>query len=91
MRQLCMFVSIAALAGCFFPADRGRLLEDRVNSLSDQNEKLRERLADTQGRLDETVNRLQSTLDQLDRASRTTGANIGVRVDATMQDIAALR
>ena len=79
------------LAGCFFPADRGRLLEGRVDSMSDDNQRLKAALKETQEKLDNTTSRLQEALSQLDAASRTTGANNGVRVDSAIQDVAVLR
>jgi tol-pal system protein YbgF len=85
-------VSLSALwVGCFFPADRGRVLEDRFDALMTDNTKLRADLEETQATLAGTVKQLKETLDQLDRASRTTGANIGVKVDTATQDLAGLR
>ncbi len=78
-------------AGCFFPADRGRSLEGRVDSMNDETQRLKGALKETQEKLDRTTDRLQEALAQLDTASRTTGANIGVRVDSAIQDVAMLR
>ncbi|MFO0601508.1 MAG: tetratricopeptide repeat protein [Myxococcaceae bacterium] len=79
------------MAGCFFPADRGRVVENRLDALQGDNVKLRAELAETRTKVEETTAQLQTALDQLDRASRTTGANMGVKVDGAMQDIAVLR
>lgn len=76
---------------CFFPADRGQVLESKVDAIASENVKLREALKENQQKLDDTTGRLQEALDQLDKASRTTGANIGVKVDSAIQDVAALR
>lgn len=84
-----MLVSLAS--GCFFPADRGQLLEGKVDKLADENKALKTALAETQGKLDETTAQLKTALEQLDQASRTTGANIGVKVDTAIQDVASLR
>ena len=89
-RLLWVFLSVVA-SGCFFPADRGQLLESRVESMAAENVKLREAMNDAQKKLDATTTQLQEALDQLDKASRTTGANIGVKVDSAIQDVAALR
>jgi tol-pal system protein YbgF len=91
MRRVFVLIASLATVGCFFPADRGQVLESRVDSLGDENKKLKAALADTQGRLDETTAQLKTALDQLDQASRTTGANIGVKVDNAIQDVATLR
>lgn len=79
------------VSGCFFPADRGHLLETKVDTLVVDNQKLRDSLKDTEDKLEQTTARLQDALAQLDTASRTTGANIGVKVDSAIQDVAMLR
>jgi TolA-binding protein len=79
------------LSACFFPAERGRIVEGRLDTLTEENQKLREALKDTQARLDKATAQLQETVEQLDTASRTTGANIGVKVDSAIQDVAQLR
>lgn len=90
MRRLLVALSVVA-SGCFFPADRGQVLEGRVDKLGDENRALKAALASTQGRLDDTTAQLKTALEQLDQASRTTGANIGVKVDSAIQDVALLR
>ena len=90
-RFFSALVVAAAFSGCFFPADRGRVVENRLDALNADNVKLRAELAETRGKLEETTSQLQAALDQLDRASRTTGANMGVKVDTALQDIAVLR
>ncbi len=82
---------LLVFSSCFFPADRGQLLEQRVDTLGSENAKLKEALKETQEKLEKTTSRLQDALSQLDTASRTTGANIGVKVDGAIQDVAMLR
>ncbi len=84
-------LAAVAVSGCFYPADRGRLVEIRLDALQADNEELKKDLQDTRGRLEDATGQLQAALDQLDRASRTTGANIGVKVDTALQDVAVLR
>lgn len=91
MRRLRVLVCAAALPACFFPADRGQVLEGRVDKLVDENKALKTALGETQSKLDDTTAQLKTALDQLDQASRTTGANIGVKVDTAIQDVASLR
>lgn len=91
MRRLFVLSLAVSCTSCFFPADRGQLLEQRVDAITSENVKLREELKYNQSKLDETTTRLQEALDQLDKASRTTGANIGVKVDSAIQDAASLR
>lgn len=91
MRRVLLGIAVGALAGCFYPAERGQLIETRVDGVTDQAKKLEAQLKSTQEKLDQQTARLQEALDQLDKASRTTGANIGVRVDSAIQDVAMLR
>lgn len=87
-----VFAAVLALStGCFFPADRGQVLEGRVDALKARNGELEAELKRTQEQLTQTTAQLQQALEQLDKASRTTGANIGVKVDSTLQDVAELR
>jgi tol-pal system protein YbgF len=90
-RRLSALVLSALLPACFFPADRGRALEGRLDVLADDNQRLKTELAETREKLEKTTARLQDALDQLDKASRTTGANIGVKVDGAIQDVASLK
>lgn len=91
MRSLAIVVAALAFSGCFFPADRGQILESRVDQLKAKNEKLEADLKQTRDELEKTTVQLNAALEQLDKASRTTGANIGVKVDTTLQDVAELR
>jgi TolA-binding protein len=88
-------LTVCALAlvgsGCFFPADRGKLLEARVDTLDDLGKQQHAALQETREKLEKTTAQLQEALAQLDTASRTTGANIGVKVDSAIQDAAAVR
>ncbi len=91
IRRFVVGFAFLTLAGCFFPADRGRVVENRLDGLASDNQKLKSELLETRTKLDEATAQLQAALDQLDRASRTTGANIGVKVDTALQDVAVLR
>jgi tol-pal system protein YbgF len=85
---LSLFVFVSA---CFYPADRGRMLETRVESLATDNKKLKSDLSDATEKLEDTTGKLKEALEQLDKASRSTGANMGVKVDNSIQDIAMLK
>ena len=91
VRTLATAVVLLLAAGCFFPADRGKLLEAKVDSLEQQRAQLEAALKETREKLEKTTGQLQEALAQLDTASRTTGANIGVKVDSAIQDAASLR
>lgn len=91
MRHLLAATCAVLLSGCFFPADRGRVVENRLDSLASDNLKLKNELGETQEKVEQASTQLQAALDQLDRATRTTGANMGVKVDSALQDMAVLR
>ncbi len=91
LRSLRPAALLLLAAGCFFPADRGKLLEAKVDSLEEQRKELESALKETREKLEKTTGQLQEALAQLDTASRTTGANIGVKVDSAIQDAATLR
>ncbi len=88
-----LFIAVCALtfSACFFPADRGRLLESRVDRLQDDNQKLQKELSEATGQLQDTTQRLKSAVEQLDSASKSSGANMGVKVDTAIQEMATLR
>jgi tol-pal system protein YbgF len=90
-RLLAPCVLVLVASSCFFPADRGKLLEARVDTLEDQRKQLETALVEAREKLEKTTSQLQDALAQLDTASRTTGANIGVKVDSAIQDAASLR
>lgn len=83
--------STALLTGCFYPADRGRALEARLDRLAADNEHLEKELATSRERLAETLKRLETALDTLDKAARRTDADIGVQLQKNLEDVAALR
>ena len=91
MRQFVAALCAVTVSGCFFPADRGRVVENRLDGLAADNLKLKSELTETRSKLDDASTQLQTALDQLDRATRTTGANMGVKVDTALQDVAVLR
>lgn len=98
MRRLVLFALLAALPGCFYPADRGKALEARVERLDADNTQLkaelkeaREQLAATLPKIDEKVAEVTAALKNLDNASRRSSADIGVQMQKTVEDLAQLR
>ncbi|WP_224243793.1 tetratricopeptide repeat protein [Hyalangium gracile] len=97
MRRLAL-LSLLALSGCFYPADRGRALEAKVDRLSADNTRLneelkqaREQLAATLPRIDEKVAQVTQALDSLEKGSRRNDADIGIQLQKTVEDLANLR
>jgi len=84
-----------AMTGCFYPAERGKLLEAKVDRLTAENESLQTQLKEQQTKLVEKIDakiaEVQTALEGLDKAARRTDADIGVQLQKTMEDLAQLR
>lgn len=91
MRRALLATLAFALAGCFYPADRGRAIEARLDRLVADNQRLEQELQASRDRLDETLTRLKTALETLDKAARRTDADIGVQLQKNLEDVAALR
>jgi tol-pal system protein YbgF len=98
MRRLALIALPLALSGCFYPADRGRALEARLEKISTTQAQLQEELKQTRVQLDATlplidqkVAEVSKALQSLDTASRRTGADIGIQLQKTVEDLAQLR
>ncbi|MBL8957598.1 MAG: tetratricopeptide repeat protein [Myxococcaceae bacterium] len=86
-----LYVAATVLWACWYPGDRGILLEEKVGKLSDENAALRKDLAESQEKLAKTQKRLDDQIEQLDKAARRSDADIGLQVQRTVEDVAVLR
>ena len=91
---ICAFFT----TGCFYPAERGRLLEAKVDRLEGENsalradlEKTREEIAGTLPKIDAKIAEVTKALESLDKASRRSDADTGVQLQKNIEDVAALR
>ncbi len=98
MRRLLPALWVVLGAGCFYPADRGRDLELKVQKLGKDNEQLKAELAETRAKLaaavpkvDEKVAEVTKALESLDKASHRSEADIGIQFQKTVEDLAQLR
>ncbi len=98
MRRLALIALPLMLAGCFYPADRGRSLEKDVKKIGETQAQLQTELRQTREQLnatlpliDEKVAEVSKALKSLDTASRRTGADIGIQLQKTVEDLAQLR
>lgn len=98
MRRALWATPLLFCFGCFYPADRGKALEARVDRLSADNATLQEDLkrakeeqAAQLPKIDQKLAEVSQTLEQLDKASRRSDADIGVQVQKTVEDVAQLR
>jgi len=72
------------LTGCFFNLERGVLLEERVRQLTQENETLQLEVKESQARVSQA-------LEQTEQWARQSGADIGVQMQRSVEDIAQLR
>ncbi|HYV45212.1 MAG TPA: tetratricopeptide repeat protein [Myxococcaceae bacterium] len=86
------------LAGCFYPGDRGRLLENKVDQLAANDAEIIKKLNDTDEKVTGTFPRVEQKLGEmtkamegLDKASRRSDADIGVQLQKAVEDVQQLR
>ncbi|WNG19236.1 tetratricopeptide repeat protein [Cystobacter fuscus] len=98
MRRLALIALPFLLSGCFYPAARGRALETRLDQLDASQAQIqaelkrtREQLDATLPLIDEKIAQVTKALDGLDKASRRSGADIGIQLQKTVEDLAQLR
>lgn len=97
-RPLIAALFTLSLSACFYPSDRGRALESRVDKLeADKAELTRQLLAEQQKvealipQIDAKISEVSKALASLDQAARRTGADTGVQLQKTVEDVADLR
>jgi tol-pal system protein YbgF len=98
MRRLALIALPFLLSGCFYPAARGRALETRLDQLDASQAQIqaelkrtREQLDATLPLIDEKIAQVSKALEGLDKASRRSGADIGIQLQKTVEDLAQLR
>ena len=98
MRRLVLLAALAALPGCFYPANRGKALETKVDKLGTDNAQLNRELKRDQGEagsdrapIDEKVGEVTKAMESLDKAARRSEADIGIQFQKTVEDLAQLR
>ena len=97
-------VLVAALAlwlpasGCFYPAERGKQLESRLEKLEAEKKGLEESLNRQKEllhaqipKLDGQVEEVQKALASLDKAARRSDADLGVQLEQVKEDLNTLR
>ncbi|MFY0579260.1 tetratricopeptide repeat protein [Cystobacter fuscus] len=93
MRRLALIALPFLLSGCFYPAARGRALETRLDQLDASQvqiqaelKRTREQLDATLPLIDEKIAQVSKALEGLDKASRRSGADIGIQLQKTVED-----
>ncbi len=91
LRRLAFLAPSLFVSACFYPADRGRLLEERVDTLMAENRKLSDRLKETQDKQASSLEKVEKALDGLDKAARRSDADVGVALQKTIEDLAGVK
>lgn len=79
------------LGGCFYPGDRGKLLETKVDRLAADNAALEQKLNGTLPKVEEKLGQMTKAMEGLDKASRRSDADIGVQLQKAVEDVQQLR
>jgi tol-pal system protein YbgF len=92
MRRLLIALGVGAcVPGCFYPASRGRALEDKATVQEQELKDMEQRISATLPKIDEKISEVTKALEGLDRAARRSDADIGVRLQKTVEDLGQLR
>ena len=93
MKRLTIAACLAAVfaAACFYPASRGKALEDKAAQQEQELKDLEQKLAATLPKIDEKIDEVTKALESLDKVSHQSGADISVRLQRNVEELAALR
>ena len=93
MKTLTIAACLAAVfaAACFYPASRGKELEDKQAQQEQELKDLEQKLAATLPKIDEKIDEVTKALESLDKVSHQSGADISVRLQRNVEELAALR
>ncbi len=91
MTRIPPLVFSFALAGCFYPAERGMLVEQRLDKIDGTTKRLEQSLKESDSKQADTVSKVQTALESLDKAARRSDADIGIQLQKTVEDLASLR
>ncbi len=87
----CALTLASALAGCFYPAGRGKLMEERMSKVEQDRDDLTAELAAARGKIDEKIAEVSKALEELERAARRSGADLGIQFDRSLNELGSLR
>jgi tol-pal system protein YbgF len=79
------------MSGCFYPAERGKQLEARVDRLQGENDSLRADLEKAQKELSEKIAQVNRAQEKLEKAAQRGDAENGVVLQKMVEDVAVLR
>lgn len=88
----CLAASLAALlGGCLYPAERGRMLEERIDRLEADKKDLEADLKKQKAKLDEQIAAVLASIEKVEKSANKTGADATAQVEQLQADLAQLR
>jgi len=93
MKRLTLAAWLAAVfaPACFYPASRGKALEDKAAQQEQELKDLEQKLATTLPKIDEKLDEVTKALESLDKVAHQSGADTSVRLQKNVEDLATLR
>ncbi len=88
---IAVCLAVACAPACFYPASRGKALEDKAAAQEEELKDLQQKLAATLPRIDEKIAEVTKALESLEGVARRSGADAGVRLQKNVEDLAHLR
>ena len=86
---LCVFAALQL--GCLYPAERGRMLEERIDRLESDKKDLEQELKKQKAKNDEQAGQLAASLEKVEKTTNKTSAEVGVQVEQMQTEITQLR
>lgn len=87
---LCALAALAT-AGCLYPAERGKMLEERIDRLESDKKDLEQELKKQKAKQDEQAASLQASMEKVEKTSNKTTAEVGVQVEQMQTELTQLR
>ncbi|MGC4121870.1 MAG: YbgF trimerization domain-containing protein [Myxococcales bacterium] len=93
MRTQTPFVLCLAvlLGGCLYPAERGKMLEERLDRLEADKKDLEADLKKQKARLDEQIGQVLATIEKVEKSTNKTGAEVTSQTEQLQAELAMLR
>ncbi|HEY3447810.1 MAG TPA: tetratricopeptide repeat protein [Myxococcales bacterium] len=88
---LALCVLAASLGGCLYPAERGRMLEERLDRLEADKKDLEQDLKKQKAKLEEQITQVLGTLEKVEKSTNKTGADVTAQVEQLQSELASLR
>jgi len=84
--------ALAALPlGCIYPAERGKMLEERLDRLEADKKELEQDVKKQRAKLEEQVAQVLAAIEKVEKSTNRTSAEVGVQVEQLQTELSQLR